>query len=63
MVKTDGASRAAHCRSLGTIFSIVRDAGHLMDSINTSTAVHRLGKVVRRLREKDPGGRPHLAEG
>lgn len=26
-----------------------------MDSINTSTAVHRLGKVVRRLREKDPG--------
>lgn len=50
--------RPPHC-SLGTIFSIVRDAGHLMDSINTSTAVHRLGKVVRRLREKDPGGWAH----
>ncbi|KAI7837274.1 hypothetical protein COHA_008888 [Chlorella ohadii] len=45
----------AHCTDLGTIFSIVRDAGHLMDSINTSTAVHRLGKVVRRLRDKDAG--------
>lgn len=37
----------------------MRDAGHLMDSINTSTAVHRLGKVVRRLRDKDAGAWLH----
>lgn len=42
-------------RSLGTVLSIVRDVGHLMDSINTSTAVHRLGKVVRRKRDAQPG--------
>ena len=42
--------------SLSTVFSIVRDVGHLMDAINTSTAVHRLGKVVRRRREAEPGG-------
>ena len=40
------------------MLSIVRDAGHLMDSINTSTAMHRLGKVVRRLREREPGAPP-----
>ena len=46
---------ASRC-SLSTVFSIVRDVGHLMDAINTSTAVHRLGKVVRRHREAEPGG-------
>lgn len=43
--------------SLATILSIVRDVGYLMDSINASTAMHRLGKVVRRQREANPGGR------
>lgn len=42
--------------SSGTVLSIVRDAGDLVDSINTATAVHRLGKVVRRRREAQPGG-------
>lgn len=42
-------------RSLATILSIVRDIGYLMDSINTSTAVHRLGKLARRRREVDAG--------
>lgn len=45
----------AHSTDLGTIFCIVRDVGYLMDAINTSTAVHRVGKVVRRQRERDPG--------
>ena len=41
--------------SASTIFSIVRDVGYLMDSINTSTAMHRLGKVSRRHRGDEPG--------
>lgn len=48
-------------RSVATILSIVRDVAHLMDAINASTAMHRLGKVVRRQREADPGGRASRA--
>ncbi|KAL4427968.1 hypothetical protein ABPG75_002057 [Micractinium tetrahymenae] len=45
----------AYSTDLATILSIVRDTAYLMDAINASTAMHRLGKVVRRQRETDPG--------
>lgn len=45
----------AYSTDLSTILGIVRDVGYLMDAINASTAMHRLGKLVRRQREANPG--------